>query len=184
MTDSSGTRRPRRWSGWRIAVVVLAFFVTLRGFFMLFGSAPPVGLVDGKLRPCPKSPNCVCSQAADAVHAIEPLRFSGSAEVAWKRLRKVLSQLPRARIVVGDEHYLRAEFTTRIMRYVDDVEFLLDEATSTIQVRSASRVGYSDLGMNRKRVEAIRQLFLTDLQLPPATGQATETSVEPARKIP
>jgi uncharacterized protein (DUF1499 family) len=171
---AGNARRPNR----RGIVLVLALslvlsFVVARGVVMLFSPRPKVGLVDGRLRPCPTSPNCVCSQTPDATHAIEPLRFDGPAQSAWKRLRDVLMQQPRTAIITRDDHYLHAEFRSFIMRYVDDVEFVLDEAQSVIHVRSASRIGYSDLGANRKRVEAIRRLFTTALQTPPAHGQAT-----------
>ncbi|MBC8114035.1 MAG: DUF1499 domain-containing protein, partial [Candidatus Saccharimonas sp.] len=116
-----------------------------------------VGLVDGRLRPCPSSPNCVCSQDEEAGHHIEPLWFTDSPREAWDRLHDLVQKLPRTRVVSRDDRYLHVEFTSLLMRFVDDVEFLLDETTSVIHVRSSSRIGYSDLGANRKRVEAIRQ---------------------------
>lgn len=130
----------------------------------MFTSPPPVGLVDGHLRPCPPSPNCVCSQGADAGHAIAPLRFAGPAPAAWDRLQQVIRASPRTRITEVNDHYLRVEFTTAILRFVDDVEFLLDVPGEVIHVRSASRVGYSDLGANRKRVESLRAAFEAALQ--------------------
>jgi len=124
---------------------------------MFRGPNGPVGLVDGRLRPCPSSPNCVCSQDGDAGHHIEPLRFIGSPREAWDRLHNLVLKLPRARVVSRDDRYFHIEFTTLLMRFVDDVEFLLDETASVIHIRSASRIGHSDLGANRKRIEAIRQ---------------------------
>lgn len=119
-----------------------------------------IGLVDGKLRACPKSPNCVCSQGnEDKQHAIAPLTFSGDVASAKKKLRQVIDGMPRTRVVDEQENYWRVEFTTLIMRFTDDVEFLFDAKAKTIHVRSASRVGHSDLGANRKRVEAIREAF-------------------------
>lgn len=123
---------------------------------MFFGSRLSVGLVDGRLRPCPNSPNCVCSQDDDAGHQIEPLRFTDSPHDAWDRLHDLVKKLPRTRVVSRDDNYLHVEFTTPLMRFVDDVEFLLDETASLIHVRSSSRIGHSDLGANRKRIEAIR----------------------------
>lgn len=134
----------------------------------MFGTvAPRVGLVDDRLRSCPTSPNCVCSQIGDAQHAIAPLRFSDDAASAWKRLRQVITGQPRTHVVTGDDRYLHVEFTTALLRFVDDVEFLLDPTAGVIHVRSASRVGKSDLGTNRKRVEAIRKLFETGLKSAP-----------------
>ncbi len=130
----------------------------------MFVARPPVGLVDSRLRPCPASPNCVCSQDADAEHTIAPLRFTGSAPTAWERLQRIVRTLPRTRVTEVNEQYLRVEFTTAILRFVDDVEFLLDAPGEVIHVRSASRVGYSDLGTNRKRVESLRATFEAGLQ--------------------
>ena len=124
---------------------------------MFGGPNGPVGLVEGRLRPCPSSPNCVCSQDEDAGHQIEPLRFAGPPREAWERLHDLVLKLPRTRVVSREDRYLHVEFTTLLMRFVDDVEFLLDKTTSVIHVRSASRIGHSDLGANRKRIEAIRQ---------------------------
>lgn len=126
------------------------------------GSRPSaIGVSAGRLAACPDSPNCVSSQSSDRRHAIDPLRFEGTAEKARERLIGVVSGMKRARIVVAEERYLRAEFTSALFRFVDDTEFLLDDGTKTIHVRSASRVGSSDFGVNRKRVEEIRSRFLS-----------------------
>ena len=95
----------------------------------------------------------------DPRHAIDPLRYEGPAEKARRFLIEAVSGMKRARMIVDEERYLRAEFTSAFFRFVDDVEFLLDNGTRTIHVRSASRVGYSDLGVNRRRVEEIRSRF-------------------------
>jgi uncharacterized protein (DUF1499 family) len=124
------------------------------------GSRPSqIGATAGRLAACPDSPNCVSSQNDDPRHAIAPFRYEGPAEKARERLIEAVSGMKRARIVVAEERYLRAEFTSALFRFVDDVEFLLDDGTRTIHVRSASRVGYSDLGVNRRRVEEIRSRF-------------------------
>ena len=115
-----------------------------------------LGVQGGKLASCPSSPNCVSSQASDN-HAIAPLRFSGDAEAALRKLKAVVEGMPRTRIIESKPGYLYAEFSTALMGFVDDVEFYCDGAA--IQVRSASRLGYSDLGVNRKRVDAIREAF-------------------------
>jgi uncharacterized protein (DUF1499 family) len=118
-----------------------------------------VGLTDGKLTACPDSPNCVSSQSADPRHAIDPLRYEGTVGKARELLIEAVSGMKRARMTVVEERYLQAEFTSPLLRFVDDVEFLLDDGAKTIHVRSASRVGYSDLGVNRRRVEEIRSRF-------------------------
>ena len=120
---------------------------------------PGPGLHDGRLAACPSSPNCVCSQNADAAHAIAPLAFRGSAAAAMRALQQVLASQPRVRVITETPNYLHAEFRTPLCRFVDDVEFLVVESEHVIHVRSASRVGYSDLGTNRRRVEALRREF-------------------------
>ena len=116
-----------------------------------------LGATQGRLAECPSSPNCVSSQAGDAAHQMDPIAFSGSPDEALKKLRSVVEGLPRAAIVTADPHYMHVEFTTAIFRFVDDAEFLLDADAHVIHFRSASRVGHSDLGLNRRRIEDIRQ---------------------------
>ncbi len=124
------------------------------------GSRPDrLGVVEGKLTPCPSSPNCVCSQSQDKPHAIDPIAFAGPPEAAWTRLLNVIQSMKRTKVIRIEESYLHVEFTSAVFRFVDDVEFYLDADRKVIQVRSASRLGYSDFGVNRKRVETIRTLF-------------------------
>ena len=118
---------------------------------------PGLGLVEGQLRRCPESPNCVCSEGVSGEHAIEPLRYTGPSEAAWSRLVAVVEATSNSHIVTHEAAYLRVEFVTPLMRYVDDVEFRL--TPEAIHVRSASRVGRTDLGANRQRVEALRAAF-------------------------
>lgn len=119
--------------------------------FNFTGQRPSnLGVTDGKLAACPGTPNCVNSQSDDAQSKIEPLPAKSIAEV-----KKVLEGMERTTIVEETDNYLYAEFKSKLMGYVDDVEFYRDDANA-IQVRSASRLGKSDLGVNRKRVEEIR----------------------------
>ena len=111
------------------------------------------------LPPCPSTPNCVSSQAKDGVHAIAPISYRGSAEAAMSRIAAIVSSMPRTTIVERKPTSMRAEFRTRFFHFVDDVMFEIDEAKKTIELRSASRVGRNDLGVNRKRMEAIRAAF-------------------------
>lgn len=108
------------------------------------------------LAPCPDSPNCVCSDAGDARHAIAPFAVTGDPLQAWEKLTRCIEADPAFRIVSRRAGYLRAEARTRWLRFVDDVEFELRADQRIIAVRSASRVGYSDLGKNRRRLEALR----------------------------
>lgn len=117
--------------------------------------AENLGAHDGKLAPCPSSPNCVSSQASDADHQIAPLPLLGDVQNTRETLLKLINGQPSARLVEQNTLYLRAEYTSDLLRFVDDVEFLI--AADAVQVRSASRVGYSDLGVNRKRIEQLRQ---------------------------
>jgi uncharacterized protein (DUF1499 family) len=139
--------------------LLLGGVVTL-ALFSLFARRPSnLGVRDGRLAPCPDTPNCVGTQAADEGHRIEPLAYDGSAEEAMVRLKAALSTLPRTRVVTETPDYLHAECTSLVFRFVDDVEFLLDRERKVIHFRSASRVGHSDLGVNRRRMEALRQAF-------------------------
>jgi uncharacterized protein (DUF1499 family) len=111
-----------------------------------------------QLSPCPSSPNCVSTQAQDEGHAIEPIRYRKPRAEAKEALKEVIRSLPRTKLVEEDESYLHYEFTSLLLRFVDDVEFLFDDETKTIHFRSASRTGYGDLGVNRKRMEQVRAL--------------------------
>lgn len=138
-----------------------------------------VGLVRGQLGPCPESPNCVNSFADpdDRTHYIEPIAFpawaSGSSQSATEdtsasdgtrvldALQEVLSTWARTTIETRNDKYIHVRAVSLVMRFVDDMELLLDEEKRVVHVRSASRAGYSDLGVNRKRVERLRSEFQT-----------------------
>ena len=115
---------------------------------------PPdnLGVYENKLTRCPNSPNCVSSFDNKKQHAIRPIRAK------LEKIESTLASLDNANIVERSSNYIRAEFKSRFMGYVDDVEFLYDEFEGISHVRSASRVGFSDLGVNRRRVERIRSL--------------------------
>ncbi|BBM87836.1 DUF1499 domain-containing protein [Candidatus Uabimicrobium amorphum] len=142
---------------WVLLVLMLAYIAIVGVSCM--SSPKNIGLVDGKLHPCPNSPNCVSSQSEQADKKIDPLKYKGDYLVAKKKLKDVLASLPRTKVVKEEEKYLHAEATTFFFRFVDDCEFLIDDDKKVIHVRSASRVGHSDLGVNRKRVESIREKF-------------------------
>ncbi len=149
-----------------IAVSLVAAFVAGQ-FGLLQGSAPTdLGVRDGRLKVPARIPNSVSSQAG--LHADHPMRESASiaplqlkpgdrdGATTLAALKAIVEALPGARIVTSDATYLYAEFTSQWFRFVDDTEFWLDPAAGVIQVRSASRLGESDLGVNRKRIEGIR----------------------------
>jgi apolipoprotein D and lipocalin family protein len=123
------------------------------------GGAKMVSKAANKLTPCPGTPNCVSSLAGDKKHFIEPISYEGENAVAQDKLLGVLNSFKRVRMVEIEEDYIHAEFVSLFFRFVDDVEFYFDNAKKLIQVRSASRTGYSDLGVNRRRIEEIRKQF-------------------------
>lgn len=140
-----------------ITIVVMGFLLA-----SCSGTAP-VNLgtqPDGKFAPCPETPNCVSSFASpeDKTHYIPPIKAD---EKMWEKLPRILTGTPRIKITDLNGHYLRAEATTRILRFVDDLEFLYHPDQSLIHIRSASRTGRSDLGVNRKRIERIREQLQT-----------------------
>jgi len=126
--------------------------------FSCASNPPKEQLVEGKLRPCPSSPNCVSSENDRPSSRVEPLTFEGSPEKAWGDLKETIGEMGGK---IQEEHdgYLWATFTSRVFRFVDDVEFRMVPSDGIIHVRSGSRVGYSDLGVNRKRVEKLRAVF-------------------------
>lgn len=158
------------WLAAGLAALFLNFAVinpswaALPGASALFaGSAPTnLGVNEGRLAPCAETPNCVSSQALDAVHQIEPLAYSGEQAAVRETLIQVLGAVPRTRIVAQEKDYIRAESESRLLGFIDDLEFYFSPDSTTIEVRSSSRLGESDLGVNRRRLEQIR-LALLDL---------------------
>ena len=118
-----------------------------------------LGLKNNLLLSCPKSPNCVLSQVSDPKHQIHPIHYTSSVEIAKERLNQVIMSMVDTRIITQTGDYWHVEFTTRWLRFIDDVEFYFPESEALVHLRSASRTGYWDLGVNRKRVEGIRSRF-------------------------
>lgn len=114
---------------------------------------------NGRLSQCPRTPNCVCSQSEDRRHAIDPIAFDDTPADAMRRLQDVVRALRGATIVTASRRYLYAEVRSRVLGFVDDLEFYCDRRAKVIHVRSAARLGYSDLGVNRRRVETVRKAF-------------------------
>jgi uncharacterized protein (DUF1499 family) len=149
-----------------LGVLLLALAVLLAGQLGAFAGRPPtdLGVRDGRLKAPSPTPNSVSSQAhlwpghaqrEAAMIAPLPLLAAGP-RATMRRLRAVVEDMPGALVVIGNERYLRAQFTTRWMGFVDDAEFWLDADAGVVQVRSASRLGRRDFGVNRARIEAIR----------------------------
>jgi uncharacterized protein (DUF1499 family) len=138
---------------------MLVSMIVAMSFFSCAGKRPDHLGVDGaRLAPCPRSPNCVSSDAdpGDAQHGIEPLALASEPAEAWQTVRDVVARMPRTKIQTESDGYLHAECSSALMGYVDDLELHLRASDGLIAVRSASRVGYGDMGVNRKRVETLR----------------------------
>ncbi len=137
-------------------VAIIAPIFTLAGFSLMSKAPTNLGVQDGKLASCPNSPNCVSTQEKDPSQKMEPVPFEGDAANAIAKIKEALTKLPRTKIVEEKENYLRAECASLIFRFVDDVEFYVDTEAHLIHFRSAARVGRSDMGVNRDRMQKIR----------------------------
>jgi uncharacterized protein (DUF1499 family) len=150
-----------------LALIALAVLTVIGAQFgLLKGKQPSVGLRDGKLKAPSSSPNSVSSQAdlhpghpQLSYARVEPLKFTGDPAAAMKKLAAVLRSMERMTVVTEEPGYLYAQQTTALMKYTDDIECLLDAGAGVIHVRSSSRLGRKDFGVNRARVEAIRKAF-------------------------
>ena len=114
---------------------------------------------NGRLAECPDRPNCVSTQAESPEHRLDPIKLSQSSQEARRRIEATIRSMPRTTIVSSSDGYLHAEFRSLLLGLVDDVEFAIDEPAGLIHFRSASRIGHSDLGVNRKRMEDFRARF-------------------------
>jgi len=121
-------------------------------------------IMQKQLAPCPDKPNCVFSGSKGPEHAIDPYKYSGDLDTARHLLVKIIQDQARTEIINQEKNYIHATFTSMILRFTDDVEFLIDDGAKVIHVRSASRVGRSDFGVNRKRVELLRDIFNVELE--------------------
>jgi uncharacterized protein (DUF1499 family) len=150
-----------------IAVVLTALLILAGQWGLLKGKAPAnLGLTDGKLKAPSKTENSVSSQAKlypdhpmRAYAEIAPISFSGDSVAAFAKLKQVVASLPRTSVVSDVDGYYYVQCTTFLLRFTDDVEFVLDAPNNVIHVRSASRLGRKDFGINRKRIETIRAAF-------------------------
>ena len=143
---------------------IICAFLSVGGLVLLSGissgcSSPEIGRVDTGLHPCPGSPNCVSSQSEDEAHLIEAFTHGSSQGKARDVLEKIMADQDNCTIITADSDYLHCEFRSKVFGFVDDVEFWFPEKQNLIHVRSASRLGYSDLGVNQKRIEMLRALF-------------------------
>ncbi len=121
-----------------------------------------IGMQDSKLKPCPASPNCVSTETSDSKHQIAPFKIKGSPLVFWQKLEQQLELLPKTKIITVTDTYLHVECRSKFFSFVDDLEFLLRTDTGVVEIRSAARLGYSDLGVNRQRLEGLRSTLTLD----------------------
>jgi len=149
--------------------LLAALLVFMAGQMGMLSGKPPVdlGVRDGRLKPPALTPNSVSSQAAlyrdhpqRANADVRPIAFTGDAQEAMTRLTILLEETPGCVLVTREPGYLSTQWTTRRLKFTDDVEFLLDPVASVIHVRSASRLGSRDFGVNRSRVEVLRARFV------------------------
>ncbi len=147
---------------WSLALVIFFSLTILPAATWAYTSG--LGVTNHHLSSCPTSNNCVVSQDADSKHAIDPIAYHVDRNTARETLLKVLSVVPRTEVIEQTDNYIHAISKSRIFKFVDDVEFYFPPNDSVIHLRSASRVGESDLGVNRRRIEQIR-LALLDLNI-------------------
>jgi uncharacterized protein (DUF1499 family) len=144
--------------GFGLIIGVLSLFMAILSRFIK--RPANLGVKNGMLAACPKSPNCVSTQSRDARHRIDPLRRILPAAKAQTLIADIIRNMERARIITETPGYLYAEFRTKGMGYLDDVEFVFNANDDVIHFRSSSRLPYFDWGVNRRRMESIRQLFI------------------------
>ena len=142
-----------------IGIAAVVITVILAILARVVKSPANLGVRDGKLAPCPNSPNCVSTQSQDPRHQIAPIPYTTSVPEARARILEVIHSMPRTTIITDAPTYIHAEFRTKGMGYVDDVEFTFDETVQVIHFRSSSRLPYWDWGVNRERMEEIRAAF-------------------------
>jgi len=146
-----------------IGIIILVGVVFI-AMSMSSRKQPELGLLNGQLRACPATPNCVCSEQSSAPSKIEALNYVRQADDAWRRMKQVIASTG-GKIISEQDGYLHAQYETPLIRYIDDVELRLDKPQQRIHIRSASRVGHSDLGANLKRVILIRSVFNANVGL-------------------
>ncbi len=144
-----------------IAVIVIAIII----FFFILGqksaSGKAIGLIDAHLAKCPTKPNCVCSEHSDdSEHYIEPIIVTKESANDIKKLLKNIIQRMGGKIESETDNYISATFTSKVFRFIDDLEIKIDRDKKTIHLRSASRVGYSDAGVNKQRIEIFKELYV------------------------
>lgn len=143
-----------------LILIILAAFLVARWAVTQVSRMPDdLGVTNGRLAPCPGSPNCVSTFATDDLHRMEPMAYAGETAVAQATILSILDNLPRITIITNEPAYIHAEARSAIWGFVDDVEFSFDETAGLIHFRSVSRLGNGDMGVNRARMETIQTAY-------------------------
>ncbi|MDP5277179.1 DUF1499 domain-containing protein [Chengkuizengella axinellae] len=145
-----------------ITFIIIVLLYTAFIVYNQYSDSTASGVIDGKLAECPDSPNCVSTKTMDGSKIMEPIPYTNSTE-AFEILVKVINEMPGTKIINQDSNYLHVTFTSRVFRFVDDVEFYFDEQEKFIHFRSASRTGYSDLGVNQERMDKITNRMINEM---------------------
>lgn len=148
-------------TSWILGIMALLLLLTACTSAVSKQQPSGTGLDHKRLRPCPSSPNCVCSEFTGRASFIAPVSFTESPESAWSKATATVQEMGGTMLTV-DSDYLHAVFTSRIFRFKDDLELRMDRENRIIHLRSASRTGYSDFGVNRKRAEQFRNFFTAE----------------------
>ncbi len=119
----------------------------------------PIGVKNGKFHPCPKSPNCVSTQSEDKKHRMEPLSYTTTIGEVKTKIKDIIGSFKRTKLITDDDDYLHFEFRTATFKFVDDVEFYFDDSAKLVHFRSRARMGYSDMGVNKKRMKKVSVLY-------------------------
>lgn len=141
---------------WVLAGVILSV-VIIGILWARTASRPELGIYNDKLLPLPNTPNCVATQSGTSTQLMEPISYATNRETAHKKLLQIINQMPRTTLVQNEPEYIYVVFRSAFFGFPDDVEFQF--ADNKIHFRAAARLGRSDLGVNRKRMENIKQLF-------------------------
>lgn len=152
-------------SRWIIIIVVslVILFFLMRWLVVRVSPMPPnLGVDNGRLAPCPSSPNCVSTfePESDRLHQIAPIAYDSDTAVAYQKMRQIIESMPRSTIITTNPTYIHAEFRSLTWAFIDDVEIFFDEENNTIHFRAAARLGQEDFKANRNRMEEIRAAFL------------------------
>lgn len=144
-----------------IFCLLVAFILANIIYMLIKNNITPknLGVTNGQLKAMPKSPNAVSTEATEEDKKVEPLKFKGDINKTRLTILNLLKNYEGAKVITSEKNYIYVVFSTKTMKYKDDVEFYLNDKTKLVQFRSASRVGYSDMGMNRKRYENIVNLY-------------------------